>query len=153
VSGGIASHIFVGFEVLTAVIMKSTIFWDITPCSLLRVNRRFGGTYCLHLQGRRISWARSQHESRWQDGGDMFFRNVGWLSMDYTELYPRRWYFSHVLVCFYLNSCYVSVPIRRGSLFTTSRHILRLQAEETESRYVCGLFCDAVDIGADGIEW
>jgi hypothetical protein len=25
--------------------MKSTYFWDITPCSPLRVNRRFGGTY------------------------------------------------------------------------------------------------------------
>jgi hypothetical protein len=28
---------------------KSTNFWDITPCSPLRVNRRFGGTYRLHL--------------------------------------------------------------------------------------------------------
>jgi hypothetical protein len=27
--------VFVGFEVLTAVVMNSTIFWDITPCSLL----------------------------------------------------------------------------------------------------------------------
>jgi hypothetical protein len=24
------------------------------------------------------------------DGGEMFFRNVGWLSTDYTALYPRR---------------------------------------------------------------
>jgi hypothetical protein len=39
--------------------MKSTIFWDITPCSPLKVNRRFGGT-CLHLQGLRISQARKQ---------------------------------------------------------------------------------------------
>jgi hypothetical protein len=30
------------FEVLAAVVMKSTIFWDITPCSPLKVNRRFG---------------------------------------------------------------------------------------------------------------
>jgi hypothetical protein len=37
----------VGFEVLTEVVMKSTIFWDITPCSPLNINRRFGGTYCL----------------------------------------------------------------------------------------------------------
>jgi hypothetical protein len=43
----------VGFEVLTVVVMKSTIFWDITPCSPLSVNRRFGGTYCLHLQDRK----------------------------------------------------------------------------------------------------
>jgi hypothetical protein len=27
------------------LIKKSTIFWDITPCSPLKVNRRFGGTY------------------------------------------------------------------------------------------------------------
>jgi hypothetical protein len=31
---------------------KSINFWDITPCSPLSVNRRFGGTYRLHLQGR-----------------------------------------------------------------------------------------------------
>jgi hypothetical protein len=47
----------VGFEVLTAVVMKSSIVWDITPCSPLKVNRRFGGTCCLHLHGRRISQA------------------------------------------------------------------------------------------------
>jgi hypothetical protein len=45
--------ISVGFGVLAAVVMKSTIFWDITPCSPLNVDRRFGGTYRLHLQGRK----------------------------------------------------------------------------------------------------
>jgi hypothetical protein len=54
----------VGFYVLTAVIMKTTIFRDITPCSTFRVNRRFGGTYNLHLQGRKISRARNQCEIR-----------------------------------------------------------------------------------------
>jgi hypothetical protein len=42
--------------------MKSIIFWDITPCSPLSVNRRFGGTYRLYLQGRKISRARNQRE-------------------------------------------------------------------------------------------
>jgi hypothetical protein len=41
---------FVGFEVLTAVVMKSTIFWDMTSCRPLKVNWRFGGTYRLHLE-------------------------------------------------------------------------------------------------------
>jgi hypothetical protein len=50
----------VGFRVLTAVVMKSSIFWDITPCSPLKVNRRFGGTCRLHLQDRRISRERNQ---------------------------------------------------------------------------------------------
>jgi hypothetical protein len=30
----------VGLEVLTAVVMKSPIFWDMTPCSPLKINRR-----------------------------------------------------------------------------------------------------------------
>jgi hypothetical protein len=47
--------IFVGFEVLTAVVMKSTIFWDITPCSPLKAT-------CFHDP---------------EYGGDMFLRNVG----------------------------------------------------------------------------
>jgi hypothetical protein len=50
---------YVGFEVSTAVVMKSIIFWDMTPCSLLSCNRRFGGTYRLHLQGRRNNSART----------------------------------------------------------------------------------------------
>jgi hypothetical protein len=43
--------LFVLFEVLTAVIMNSSIFWEITPCSLLKCNRSFVGTYRLPLQG------------------------------------------------------------------------------------------------------
>jgi hypothetical protein len=200
---------YVGFEVLTAVVMKSIKFWDITPCSPSSVNRRFGGTYRLHLQGRKISWARNQRGRRWQapvgfevltavvmkstifwdikpcspltlnglhgvisqtivrsachllsrwflaqfifstlkmeaicsfeasvdteqttrryipedstfclppaftlvscsadfldsdDGGDMFLRNVGWHSTDYTALYPRRWYSSTIKMVFW----------------------------------------------------
>jgi hypothetical protein len=41
-------------------VIKSTIFWDITPCSPLKVNRRFGETSCLHLQG----WGASQCRAR-----------------------------------------------------------------------------------------
>jgi hypothetical protein len=50
----------VGFEVFTAVVMKRIIFWDITPCSLLSVNQCFGGTYRLHLQGRRNKFSKKQ---------------------------------------------------------------------------------------------
>jgi hypothetical protein len=48
----------VGFEVFTAVVMKSINFWDITPCSPLSVNRRFGETYRLPLPGRRNNFRR-----------------------------------------------------------------------------------------------
>jgi hypothetical protein len=47
-------QIYIGTEVPTAVVMKSSIFWDITLCSLLKVNLRFGGMCHLHLQGGRI---------------------------------------------------------------------------------------------------
>jgi hypothetical protein len=52
-----------GFEVFTAVVMKGIIFWDVTPCSLLSCNRRFGGTYRLHLQGRRNNFSKNQRVS------------------------------------------------------------------------------------------
>jgi hypothetical protein len=39
--------------VFTAVTMKIAVFWDLVPCRS-SVNRRFGGTYRLHLQGRKI---------------------------------------------------------------------------------------------------
>jgi hypothetical protein len=55
--------IIMGYEVLTPVVMKRTIFWDITPCSLLKVSRRFGGPYRLHLQGRKISREENLHEA------------------------------------------------------------------------------------------
>jgi hypothetical protein len=40
----------VGFEVLTAVVMDVSVFWDTASYSLY-VKRRFEGTYQLHLQG------------------------------------------------------------------------------------------------------
>jgi hypothetical protein len=34
----------VGSDILTAEFMKGSVFWDITPCGMLKVNRRFGAT-------------------------------------------------------------------------------------------------------------
>jgi hypothetical protein len=45
----------VGFEIVTAAIMKHSIFGWVTPCILV-VHRRFKGTYYLHLQVRSVSW-------------------------------------------------------------------------------------------------
>jgi hypothetical protein len=52
----------IGSEVLTAVAKKSSIFWDITPCNPWKFKRHFGGSCRLHLRGRRVCQARSQHE-------------------------------------------------------------------------------------------
>jgi hypothetical protein len=53
-------------------------FWDVT------LYTKQGSVYHLHSRylGRLIR--------RPENGGDMFLRNVGWLSTDYTALYPRR---------------------------------------------------------------
>jgi hypothetical protein len=57
--------------------MKNIIFWDMTPCSQLNVNRRFGGTYHLHLQGQRNKLSKKQQAGGKQNyGSDMFLRNV-----------------------------------------------------------------------------
>jgi hypothetical protein len=39
------------FQFLTAVSLKMAVFWDVAPCSLVEVYRRFRGAYCLHHQG------------------------------------------------------------------------------------------------------
>jgi hypothetical protein len=61
-------------------ILKSSIFWDIMPCSPLKVNRSFGGTWRLHLRGRIINQARNQRKT----GSKQTF--LAWLIFR-----PRRW--------------------------------------------------------------
>jgi hypothetical protein len=80
------------------------LIWRLKKHVKLKVNRHFGGTCCLHLQGRRINQARNHHEavlvsclacsSNLNMEATFFFRNVGWLSTGYTALYPRRQYSS-----------------------------------------------------------
>jgi hypothetical protein len=43
-AAGIDKKAHDGFELLITVVIKSSIFWDITPCSSLRIYGRFGGT-------------------------------------------------------------------------------------------------------------
>jgi hypothetical protein len=62
-------YLHVEFEVLTAVVMKSSNFWDITPCSPLKVN-----CSACHLLSH---WFLVRLILDPEDGGDMFLRNVG----------------------------------------------------------------------------
>jgi hypothetical protein len=52
---------------------KMTVFWDVAPCSLAEVDRRFRGVYCLCHQGY---------------GDSKYFWNVGDLR-DYTANFPE----------------------------------------------------------------
>jgi hypothetical protein len=55
--------LFAGFEVITAVVVKSSVFWYITLCSPLKVNRRFRG---FHLLSRWfLAWLMLRHR-RWR---------------------------------------------------------------------------------------
>jgi hypothetical protein len=40
--------------VITAVIMRSAIFWDVLPCSRVEVHRCFGDIYYPHLHSLRV---------------------------------------------------------------------------------------------------
>jgi hypothetical protein len=39
------------FQVLAAMSIKMTVFWDVAPWSLVEIDRRFRGAVCLHHQG------------------------------------------------------------------------------------------------------
>jgi hypothetical protein len=90
----------VGFEVLTAVVMKKSIFWNTRPRSPWKANRHFGGTCYLHLQGGRLSQSRNERKAGSKqslfglffgpEGGDIFLGNVGRLKTDYSALHFRR---------------------------------------------------------------
>jgi hypothetical protein len=86
----------VGFEVLPAVVVKNSIFWDITSSTSLKANRRFGGKCRLHYQGRRISQTRNQHEGGWKAGN---FTLVSCLAY-YSTLKMETIYSSKMLVDF-----------------------------------------------------
>jgi hypothetical protein len=84
----------VRFHVLTAVVMRTSIVWDIMRCSMVTANRRFGGTECFHHQVRGVSQERNRHkadrsQSSAENGGDTFLWNVCWLSPNHMT-YCRR---------------------------------------------------------------
>jgi hypothetical protein len=79
-----------------------SIFWDMTTCSPLKSNRSFGGTCRLHPQDWNVSHAINQlliavcfmlvlclAYTSVLKMEMMLFRNVRWLSTDYTLLHPK----------------------------------------------------------------
>jgi hypothetical protein len=105
----------------TANFIKSSAFWDITPYSSLKVNRRFGGTYRLHLEGRRI---RNQRENRWQAEQLIDFQ---WTTGRYIP--EDRTLHNHSWENLKSNAYFiVTIPLNSPStLRTRARHTLRSQ--------------------------
>jgi hypothetical protein len=84
---------------LIAVPMKSNVFRDVMPCSLVLVYRRFIETYCFHFQVLRYSMQAINKQQAVEDGGNtssetsMFFCRMTWrhIPEDSTvQLYPHR---------------------------------------------------------------
>jgi hypothetical protein len=96
--------------------MKNTIFWDMTPCYPFKVNQRFGVTYPLHLQDRRISRTRNQRESKWQealcfdpeDAGDCL-KKCG--SLDASQPYGPSWPVTGIALPVPFTRCYIPQDI------------------------------------------
>jgi hypothetical protein len=61
------------FEVLTALVMNVAICWDVALCRPCE-NRRFEGTYRLHLQDRTL--AEQESMQREVEYGNTFLRNI-----------------------------------------------------------------------------
>jgi hypothetical protein len=81
----ITCSFYVGSEVSTVVVIKISVFLDTLPHSVLKVNRCFGGTCNLRLQGWRVSQARKENEADNKQSSALSL-----LSVDYTALYPWR---------------------------------------------------------------
>jgi hypothetical protein len=78
-----------GFEVLTTVVMKISIFWVRTSYSPLKVNQGFGGICRLHLQGRRISQARKQRKAGSKQSSEMETTHSSEASVDFQQTTRR----------------------------------------------------------------
>jgi hypothetical protein len=50
--------VYLQFEILMAVTMKNSVFWDVKSCNLVQINFCFHGIFCFHLQGRRVNHLR-----------------------------------------------------------------------------------------------
>jgi hypothetical protein len=68
------------FRVLPAVIVKSTVFWHVTLCSLEKA-QWFGGTYHLPLEGQRISQVRNEQKQTASRAVRVYHLLLVWLTL------------------------------------------------------------------------
>jgi hypothetical protein len=106
-----------GSEVLTPVVMSSSVFWVITSCSPLKDNRRLGGTFRLHLHGRRLSQETKQQQSA-------SFWCLGWLTIQPWK--ERRYFSPKYLLTFTTLHLVISQKIKYSVKETASTFMLDL---------------------------
>jgi hypothetical protein len=74
------------FEAIKAVVIQGTIFWDMTPCSLMEINPRLGRKV-LNLLAECLLFGLL---SDTKDGGNTSPRNAGVLVLEHTVSCSRR---------------------------------------------------------------
>jgi hypothetical protein len=84
---------FVSFLVLAAKIMKISVLWDVSLCTLVDTDLCFIGVYFLN-----------RHADCPDDGGSKILRNVGQYLADNTARRPRRQQYSECSLVFYLTA-------------------------------------------------
>jgi hypothetical protein len=74
------------------VVMKSIIFWDVTPWDATDVSEEHIASIFRVCLPPAYLLVLAEIFLDPEDGGDMFLRNVGCISTDYTASHSRRWY-------------------------------------------------------------
>jgi hypothetical protein len=133
----ISNYFSVRFEVFMVARMKNAAFWDVVP-HRSRQNRRFRGTWRLHLQGRigelgtlaALPVGYKQWfclaDSFYPEGGDTFLSNVG-SNKTHAAPHPRR---RHSLICLTYHAICYSCD-ERWSFTTNVRQIPDLLSVRT----------------------
>jgi hypothetical protein len=88
---------------------KSSVFWAITLCRPFRFNWLFGGTWCLHLDSRRIfqAWNHGGGGRKYTSDCYLFLRNAEW---HFNELHSV---ISQKIELFIITAVRTSGPINR----------------------------------------
>jgi hypothetical protein len=100
----------VRFEVFTAVTMKNVVFFDVSPC-ISCVNRCFGGTYRIHLQGRKIRERGTSVSMRLQTAFNIFSirviiqETIQYNFVTYVALTPQSTYIVVHFLCVVIIYC------------------------------------------------
>jgi hypothetical protein len=77
---------------ISNLMLNSSRFSDIMPCSPAKVNRRFGIIFRLNLQGRRLNQARNQQEASSNKMWCSPLFNTGWISSRQLALIQMKSY-------------------------------------------------------------
>jgi hypothetical protein len=123
---GIESHYYnhnIGYDLKPVessskiLILKSSVFWDVTQCTPSKVIQHFGETCCPHFQCRRMSQARSQRCEHSNPAHILFLKHLIWCHFTTYAKSPKGFFPSIFRQIFCTN-------------FTSHAYVLRLLSSD-----------------------